>query len=404
MTERCLEAKLANSPVSESEPLPIHSVIMAIKVCRKMKQDGTANKVRSCACAFFFAGKEMSMENLTQIKEAGLEKIMACESLAALQQLRVLYLGKKGPIQDLMKSMKELPKEERPAFGQQVNALKQTLAAAIEEKKAVLEKQETAARLEKEKIDITLAGRKPNVGNIHPLQLVQREIEDLFIGLGYSIEEGPEVELDFYNFERANIPKDHPARDMQDTFYIDVEHLLRTHTTAIQMRVLEKDAPRTPVKVICPGKVYRRDDDDATHSHQFTQVEGLVVGENIRLSDLKGTLEFVARRMFGEKRVIRFRPSYFQFTEPSVEVDVSCHMCGGKGCPTCKGTGWIEILGAGMVHPNVLRMAGYDPEKVSGFAFGIGAERVAMLKYGIDDIRHFYTNDIRFLKTFTRFE
>lgn len=404
MTERCLEAKLANSPVSESEPLPIHSVIMAIKVCRKMKQDGTANVRSFLHLCFFFAGKEMSMENLTQIKEAGLEKIMACESLAALQQLRVLYLGKKGPIQDLMKSMKELPKEERPAFGQQVNALKQTLAAAIEEKKAVLEKQETAARLEKEKIDITLAGRKPNVGNIHPLQLVQREIEDLFIGLGYSIEEGPEVELDFYNFERANIPKDHPARDMQDTFYIDVEHLLRTHTTAIQMRVLEKDAPRTPVKVICPGKVYRRDDDDATHSHQFTQVEGLVVGENIRLSDLKGTLEFVARRMFGEKRVIRFRPSYFQFTEPSVEVDVSCHMCGGKGCPTCKGTGWIEILGAGMVHPNVLRMAGYDPEKVSGFAFGIGAERVAMLKYGIDDIRHFYTNDIRFLKTFTRFE
>ena len=346
----------------------------------------------------------MSMGNLTQIREAGLEKITACESLAALQQLRVLYLGKKGPIQDLMKSMKDLPKEERPAFGQQVNALKQMLAEAIEEKKTVLEKQETAARLEKEKIDITLGGRKANVGNIHPLQLVQREIEDLFIGLGYSVEEGPEVELDFYNFERANIPKDHPARDMQDTFYIDVEHLLRTHTTAIQMRVLEKDAPRTPVKVICPGKVYRRDDDDATHSHQFTQVEGLVVGENIRLSDLKGTLEFVAKRMFGEKRVIRFRPSYFQFTEPSVEVDVSCHMCGGKGCPTCKGTGWIEILGAGMVHPNVLRMAGYDPEKVSGFAFGIGAERVAMLKYGIDDIRHFYTNDIRFLKTFTRFE
>ena len=227
----------------------------------------------------------MSMENLTQIREAGLEKITACESLAALQQLRVLYLGKKGPIQDLMKSMKDLPKEERPAFGQQVNALKQTLAEAIEEKKTVLEKQETAARLEKEKIDITLGGRKANVGNIHPLQLVQREIEDLFIGLGYSVEEGPEVELDFYNFERANIPKDHPARDMQDTFYIDVEHLLRTHTTAIQMRVLEKDAPRTPVKVICPGKVYRRDDDDATHSHQFTQVEGLVVGENIRRSE-----------------------------------------------------------------------------------------------------------------------
>ena len=393
-----------NSPGSESDPLPIHSVIMRIKVCRKMKQDGTANVRSFLHLCFFFAGKEMSMENVTNIKNEGLSRIEACESLADLQELRVLYLGKKGPIQDLMKSMKDLPKEERPAFGQQVNALKQALAAAIDDKRTVLEEKEINERLQQEKIDITLEGRKPNLGNIHPLTLVQKEIEDLFIGLGYSVEEGPEVELDFYNFERANIPKDHPARDMQDTFYIDVERLLRTHTTAIQMRVLEKDSPRTPIKVICPGKVYRRDDDDATHSHQFTQVEGLVVGENIRLSDLKGTLEFVARRMFGEKRVIRFRPSYFQFTEPSVEVDVSCHMCGGKGCPTCKGTGWIEILGAGMVHPNVLRMAGYDPEKVSGFAFGIGAERVAMLKYGIDDIRHFYTNDIRFLKTFTRFE
>ena len=393
-----------NSPGSESDPLPIHSVIMRIKVCRKMKQDGTANVRSFLHLCFFFAGKVMSMENVTNIKQEALSRLEACESLADLQELRVLYLGKKGPIQDLMKSMKDLPKEERPAFGQQVNALKQALAAAIEDKRTVLEEKEINERLQQEKIDITLEGRKPNLGNIHPLTLVQKEIEDLFIGLGYSVEEGPEVELDFYNFERANIPKDHPARDMQDTFYIDVERLLRTHTTAIQMRVLEKDSPRTPIKVICPGKVYRRDDDDATHSHQFTQVEGLVVGENIRLSDLKGTLEFVARRMFGEKRVIRFRPSYFQFTEPSVEVDVSCHMCGGKGCPTCKGTGWIEILGAGMVHPNVLRMAGYDPEKVSGFAFGIGAERVAMLKYGIDDIRHFYTNDIRFLKTFTRFE
>ena len=393
-----------NSPGSESDPLPIHSVIMRIKVCRKMKQDGTANVRPFLHLCFFFAGKEMSMENVPNIKQEALSRLEACESLADLQELRVLYLGTKGPIQDLMKSMKDLPKEERPAFGQQVNALKQALAAAIEDKRTVLEEKEINERLQQEKIDITLEGRKPNLGNIHPLTLVQKEIEDLFIGLGYSVEEGPEVELDFYNFERANIPKDHPARDMQDTFYIDMERLLRTHTTAIQMRVLEKDSPRTPIKVICPGKVYRRDDDDATHSHQFTQVEGLVVGENIRLSDLKGTLEFVARRMFGEKRVIRFRPSYFQFTEPSVEVDVSCHMCGGKGCPTCKGTGWIEILGAGMVHPNVLRMAGYDPEKVSGFAFGIGAERVAMLKYGIDDIRHFYTNDIRFLKTFTRFE
>ena len=346
------------------------------------------------------------MEKLTSIKEEALVKIEQCEDLASLQQLRVLYLGKKGPIQEVMKSMKDLPKEERPAFGQKVNEIKSLLADAIEQQKAVLEIKEMNDRIEQEKIDITLPGQKPNLGNAHPLMLVQQEMEDLFIGLGYTIEEGPEVEMDLYNFERANIPKDHPARDMQDTFYINAEELLRTHTTAIQTRQLEKFANdgKELIKVICPGKVYRRDDDDATHSHQFMQCEGLVVGENITLSDLKGTLEFLAQKMFGKDRVIRFRPSYFQFTEPSVEVDVSCHVCGGKGCSVCKGTGWIEILGAGMVHPNVLTMAGFDAKKLSGFAFGIGIERVAMLKYGITDIRNFYTNDIRFLKTFNRFE
>lgn len=346
------------------------------------------------------------MEKLTSIKEEGLSRIEACEDLAQLQQLRVLYLGKKGPIQEVMKSMKDLPKEERPAFGQQVNEVKTLFANAIEERRAVLEVAEMEKRIAEEKIDITLSGQKPNLGNAHPLMIVQQEMEDLFIGLGYTVEEGPEVEMDLYNFERANIPKDHPARDMQDTFYINAEELLRTHTTAIQTRQLEKFAQegKELIKVICPGKVYRRDDDDATHSHQFMQCEGLVVGEHITLSDLKGTLQFLAQKMFGEERVIRFRPSYFQFTEPSVEVDVSCHVCGGKGCPVCKGTGWIEILGAGMVHPNVLSMAGYDAEKLSGFAFGIGIERVAMLKYGITDIRNFYTNDIRFLKTFNRFE
>lgn len=346
------------------------------------------------------------MEKLTSIKEEGLTRIEACEDLARLQQLRVLYLGKKGPIQEVMKSMKDLPKEERPAFGQQVNEVKTLFANAIEERRAVLEVAEMEKKIEEEKIDITLSGQKPNLGNAHPLMIVQQEMEDLFIGLGYTVEEGPEVEMDLYNFERANIPKDHPARDMQDTFYINAEELLRTHTTAIQTRQLEKfvQEGKELIKVICPGKVYRRDDDDATHSHQFMQCEGLVVGEHITLSDLKGTLQFLAQKMFGEERVIRFRPSYFQFTEPSVEVDVSCHVCGGKGCPVCKGTGWIEILGAGMVHPNVLTMAGYDAEKLSGFAFGIGIERVAMLKYGITDIRNFYTNDIRFLKTFNRFE
>lgn len=346
------------------------------------------------------------METLGKLKEEARTRIQGCTNLQELQQQRVLYLGKKGPIQEVMKTMRDLPAEKRPSFGAQVNEIKKQIEQDIEMRKAVLEVEEVQQRIEKEKMDITLDGQKPSLGNLHPLQLVQQEMEDLFIGLGYRIEEGPEVELDLYNFERANIPKDHPARDMQDTFYINAKELLRTHTTAIQTRVLETRAKEgmPAIKVICPGKVYRRDDDDATHSHQFVQCEGLVVGENIRLSDLKGTLQFLAQSMFGKQRTIRFRPSYFQFTEPSVEVDVSCHMCGGVGCPVCKKTGWIEILGAGMVHPNVLKMAGYDPERFCGFAFGIGIERVAMLKYGIQDIRDFYTNDIRFLKTFTRFE
>ena len=274
----------------------------------------------------------------------------------------------------------------------------------IEEKKEQLAALEMQKKIESEKIDITLPGRKPELGNAHPLNLVRQELEDLFIGLGYQVIEGDDIVDDEYCFERANIPKDHPARDMQDSLYIDPNRLLRTHTTAIQMVVLEESAPNLPIKVVCPGKVYRRDDDDATHSHQFMQMEGLVIGEKVTLADLKGTLEFMARKLFGQDRQIRFRPSYFPFTEPSVEVDVSCHICNGKGCPTCKGTGWIEILGAGEVHPNVLKMAGYDPEKCSGFAFGVGVERVAMLKYGIDDIRHFYTNDKRFNSTFKRYE
>jgi phenylalanyl-tRNA synthetase alpha chain len=302
-----------------------------------------------------------------------------------------------------MKDMKNLSKEEKPVFGQKVNELKQKVSEAIEQAKEGLAAAEMEAKIASEKIDVTLPGRKLSTGTIHPLNLVRQELEDLFVGLGYQVIEGDDIVEDLYCFERANIPKDHPARDMQDSLYIDPERLLRTHTTAIQMKVLEESAPNN-IKVVCPGKVYRRDDDDATHSHQFMQMEGLVIGENVPLSDLKGTLEFVAKKMFGQEREVRFRPSYFPFTEPSVEVDVSCHICGGKGCPTCKGTGWIEVLGAGEVHPNVLKMAGYDPEKCNGFAFGLGLERIAMLKYGIDDIRHFYTNDKRFTETFTRFE
>ena len=344
------------------------------------------------------------MEQIEKLQNEALTKIADCQNNQDLNALRVEYLGKKGPIQNLMKGMKDLTPDQRPAFGQQVNQLKSQIAQAIEEKREALAKKELQEKIESEKIDITLPGRRPVVANLHPLNLVCQELEDLFIGLGYQVIEGDDIVSDEYCFERANIPKDHPARDMQDSLYIDPNWLLRTHTTAIQMEVLEQSAPHLPIKVVCPGKVYRRDDDDATHSHQFMQMEGLVIGEHVTLSDLKGTLEFMARKLFGQDRQIRFRPSFFPFTEPSVEVDVSCHICNGKGCPTCKGTGWIEILGAGEVHPNVLKMAGYDPDKCSGFAFGVGIERVAMLKYGIDDIRHFYTNDMRFMEPFKRFD
>jgi phenylalanyl-tRNA synthetase alpha chain len=343
-------------------------------------------------------------EHIEQVQNEALAAVQSAGTMEELNQVRIAYLGKKGSIQALMAEMKNLPKEEKPAFGQKVNACKQAVTEALEKRQEALKEAALGTQLEKEKIDITLAGDRLDTGTIHPLIMIQQEIEDLFIGMGYKIAEGPEVEQDYYNFELANIPKDHPARDMQDTFYIDPNTLLRTHTTAMQMRELEKAHGQLPIKLICPGKVYRRDDDDATHSHQFMQCEGLVVGEHITLADLKGTLEFMANRMFGEGRQIRFRPSYFPFTEPSVEVDVSCPFCNGKGCSVCKGSGWIEILGAGMVHPHVLEMNGFDPKKCSGFAFGVGLERVAMLKYGIDDIRSFYTNDLRFLKTFDRFD
>lgn len=343
-------------------------------------------------------------DRIEEVRSAALQAIADAKNLDELNQIRVQYLGKKGLIQDMMKEMKDLPKEEKPAFGQKVNITKSEVSTAIETRQAELAKIATAQKLEKEKIDITLAGDALRLGTTHPLVMIQQEIEDLFIGMGYKVAEGPEVEQDYYNFELANIPKDHPARDMQDTFYIDPNTLLRTHTTAMQMRELEKAHGQKPIKLICPGKVYRRDDDDATHSHQFMQSEGLVVGDHVTLTDLKGTLEYMANKLFGNGRQIRFRPSYFPFTEPSVEVDVSCPFCNGKGCSVCKGSGWIEILGAGMVHPNVFRMNGFDPETTSGFAFGVGLERVAMLKYGINDIRNFYLNDVRFLKTFDRFD
>lgn len=342
-------------------------------------------------------------QQLKQLEQEALAKLQAASNLKELNEVRVAYLGKKGPITDLLKGMGKLTPEERPKMGALVNTVRETVTAELEKKAAILEEQAILEQLEKESVDVTLPGRKVRIGNRHPLTRVVEEIEDLFLSMGYEIAEGPEVEKDYYNFEALNLPKGHPARDMQDTFYITEETLLRTHTSPVQARTMEAKKGE-PIRIICPGKVFRRDNDDATHSHQFMQIEGLVIGENVTMSDLKGTLDALAKKMFGQDREIRLRPSFFPFTEPSVEMDISCFKCGGSGCNVCKKTGWIEILGAGMVHPNVLEMAGYDSKKVSGFAFGIGAERIAMLKYGVDDIRHFYTNDARFLSQFHRTE
>ena len=341
------------------------------------------------------------MLDLEKLKNEALNAIKQSDS-SSLEQLRIEYLSKKGKVSQLMAQMKDLPNDEKPKFGQLVNDLKNEVTKAIEDKKAELEDGLLNLKLESEKIDITMDAYVLRHGGLHPLTLVQNQLEDIFIGMGYNVAEGPELESDLYNFTKANTPEGHPARDMQDTFYVDPTHLLRSQTTAIQMRVLENEANNLPIKVICPGKTYRRDDDDATHSHQFMQCEGLVIGENITVGDLKGTLELMIRELFSKEANIRFRPSYFPFTEPSFEVDMTCHICHGKGCPTCKGTGWIEILGSGMVHPNVLEMANIDSKKYSGFAFGAGIERIAMLKYGITDIRDLYTNDIRFLDGFKR--
>lgn len=342
------------------------------------------------------------MDELLQIKEEALSKIDSCTTLKDLNDLRVFYLGKKGPMQAAMKSMKNMPKDQRATFGQVSNKVKQDITKAIEDKKVQLEEEAIINKIKNETIDITLPSQQLPVGTIHPLTMVKEQLEDLFVGMGYTVAEGPEVETDHFNFELMNIPKDHPARDMQDTFYIDENLLMRTHTSPVQAHVLLAAKGEGPIKVICPGKTYRRDDDDATHSHQFSQCEGLVIGKNITMADLTGTLELFAKKMFGEKREIRLRPSYFPFTEPSVEVDISCFNCDGKGCAMCKGTGWIEVLGAGMVNPRVLEMCGFDSEEYQGFAFGIGLERVAMLKYGIDNIRDFYSDDLRFLNQFAR--
>lgn len=340
-------------------------------------------------------------EQIEQIKRLAKEKLENSNSLQALNEVKVKFLGKKGELTAVLRGMGALSKEERPVIGELVNKVRDELEAIIKEKEDEFEKINLNKKLESEKIDITLPGQKVKHGSKHPVNRIIEELEDLFVSMGYDVVDGPELETDEYCFERLNLPKGHPARDMQDTFYITTEYLLRTQTSSVQARTMMANKEKTPIRVVCPGKTYRRDD-DATHSHQFGQIEGLVIDEGISLADLKGTLEVFVKHMLGDDSKLRFRPSYFPFTEPSYEVDVSCFKCGGKGCNLCKQTGWIEILGSGMVHPNVLKMNGYDPEKYSGFAFGTGLDRLAMFKYGITDIRLLYANDVRFLNQFDK--
>ena len=344
-------------------------------------------------------------EKVENLKLEVAKKLEATTNLKEVNDLKIEYLGKKGPVQELTSHMKELSSEEKREFGMLLNELKQELTSTIDAKIKYYEEEALNQKLASEKIDVTLPATAIPVGAPNILEKIIEEVEDLFMSMGYDVVDGPEIEEDKYNFELLNIPKGHPARDAQDTFYIEDETiLLRSQTSPVQARTMLAAGGNTPIRMICPGKTYRRDADDATHSHQFMQIEGLLVDKNIRLSDLKGTFDTLAKKLFGEDCKTRFRPSYYQFTEPSVETDISCFVCKGKGCSLCKNTGWITVSGAGMVHPNVLRNCGYDPKEWSGFAFGFGAERLAMLKYGINDIRTFYQTDLREAKTFDRRE
>ena len=342
-------------------------------------------------------------EEIKKLQEQALKKIAETNDLKELQEVRIEFLGKKGKITEILKMMGSIEPEKRPQMGTAVNTAKNIISTEIEEKEIKLKDEEIQKKLESEKIDVTLPSSKNIVGSKHPLNRIIEQIEDLFVSMGYDVAKGPELETDEYCFERLNLPKGHPARDMQDSFYISDEYLLRSQTSAVQARAMMANTEKTPIRIIVPGKTYRKED-DATHSHQFNQVEGLVIDKGISFADLKGTLEIFMKEMLGENTKLRFRPSYFPFTEPSYEVDVSCFKCGGKGCNLCKQTGWIELLGAGIVHPNVLKMNGYDPDKYSGFAFGTGLDRLAMFKYGITDIRLLYENAVRFLKQFDRMD
>lgn len=337
-------------------------------------------------------------EKLEQIKAEALAQIESSGALERLNEIRVNYLGKKGELTQVLKGMKDVAPEERPKVGQMVNDARAVIEARLEEMRAGLAARAREEQLKSEVIDVTLPAKKLTVGHRHPNTVALEEVERIFVGMGYEVVEGPEVEYDYYNFQALNIPEGHPARDEQDTFYINDRIVLRSQTSSVQVRVMENQKP--PIRILAPGRVFRSDEVDATHSPSFHQVEGLVIDKNITFADLKGTLGQMAKELFGEETKVKFRPHHFPFTEPSAEMDVSCFKCGGRGCRFCKGSGWIEILGCGMVHPNVLRMSGIDPEEYSGFAFGMGLERIALLKYEIDDMRLLYENDERFLKQF----
>ena len=337
-------------------------------------------------------------EKINRIKENALNEIKSVKDAKELNEIRVKYLGKKGELTLILRSMGGLSAEERPIIGSLVNQVRDELEKNIKETEIDFKNKEIENRLLSENIDVTIPSKKINLGSVHPITQIINDVKDIFIGMGYEIADGPEIELATYNFDKLNTPPDHPARDIQDTFYITDDIVLRSQTSPVQARVMENKKP--PIKIICPGAVYRSDSVDATHSPVFHQIEGLVIDKNVSMGDLKGTLEMFVKKCLGEKTKIRFRPHHFPFTEPSAEADVSCFVCGGKGCNVCKGEGWIELLGCGMVHPNVLRNCGINPEEYSGFAFGFGVERIAMAKFGIDDMRLLYENDVRFLKQF----
>lgn len=337
------------------------------------------------------------MENLSSLTEEALLLIGRADDLESLEQVRVDFLGKKGHLTALLKSLGQLSAEQRPEAGAKINVAKDQIATALAEKKAALEERQIAQRLSDQSIDVTQPGRQSDLGGLHPVSRTLNRIVAIFAGAGYDVEEGPEIEDDFHNFEALNIPAHHPARAMHDTFYVDERHVLRTHTSPVQIRTMESCAP--PIRIVCPGRVYRCDS-DLTHTPMFHQVEGLVVDKNVSFADLKGTVDQFLKAFFEADVPVRFRPSYFPFTEPSAEVDIQCTQCGGKGCRVCKNTGWLEVMGCGMVHPNVFRSSGVDPEIYTGFAFGMGVERLAMLRYGINDLRLFFENDLNFLRQF----